>query len=454
MAAKTVKAGVVITGKDATAGAFASLSKSLSKSENKFKAFKGSMSGLAGGIGIIGGVAVGAFAALGGAIAGVTYGMKKMLDATAAYADELGKFSRQTGFGVERLQELDFIAKRNGITTDKLRGGIVKFTKAFTDLRLGIGTGMTALKKVDPVLLKQLQGAKSADKGFALFLNRMMKIEDPAKRSTLAFAMFGKTGQQMLRLIDGGPKAFEALRLEARKFGIMTEEDTKKAEAYQDAQENLRTAVSGLKNSLGIQLMPVLTDAGTKLADFVAANRPQILAATEGLISSIGTTLKNAIDYITANPDALTNFFADAAGAIKGVVDEIKEIKIFIEDVQGLMPGNKSRRQKALERTGTTIIYGVPRDGEIPEGAAGGAKGFAAGFKGAYSAAGANAFIGPGLPYYFVEAVAEGVKNGLKSQEVKINVSTPRGVEIQAQSVSGNGPLVTEEFNYFDATTW
>ena len=156
MAAKTVKAGVVITGKDATAGAFASLSKSLSKSENKFKAFKNSMSGLAGGIGIIGGAAVGAFAALGGAIAGVTYGMKKMLDATTAYADELGKFARQTGFSVERLQELDFIAKRNGISTDKLRGGIVKFTKSFTDLRLGTGTALTALEKIDPVLLAQL----------------------------------------------------------------------------------------------------------------------------------------------------------------------------------------------------------------------------------------------------------------------------------------------------------
>lgn len=450
MAAKTVKAGVVITGKDQSASAFTSLSKSLSKSENKFKAFKSSMSGLAGGIGIISGVAVGAFAALGGAIAGVTYGMKQMLDATTAYADELGKFARQTGFGVERLQELDFIAKRNGISTDKLRGGIVKFTKSFTDLRLGTGTALTALEKIDPVLLAQLNGAKSADEGFALLLDRMMKIEDPVKRSTIAFAMFGKTGQQMLRLIDGGPKAFEALRLEARKFGIMTEEDTKKAEAYQDSVENLQTAIGGLRNSLSIGLMPALTEAATLLADFVAEHRTDIVQAFSGVIASTGEMVKNLIKYLADNPDAFKNFIGDAADTMKNFIDAVKDIQTFITDIKGFIGLGPDRQAVALARADTTIA------GAVPKGIRGGIIGGAKAAINDIANKGPLEAIMSGPSYLLSQAVAAGVKAGF-SGAANPNEVTVRFKNLPKDAVvetDRNGPLVTEEFNYFDATTW
>lgn len=358
MAKREIKAGVRITGKDDSKSAFSGFAKSMQKAQNRVDRFKASFKGIGGGLKIAGGLMAGAAAGIGAAVAGVGLAIKKAVDETSTYADELGKFSRQTGFNVESLQELEYAARRNGLAVSDLRGGIVKMGKNLADLAAGTGQAKTALEKIDPVLLRQVKGAKSNAEAMDIWISRMGEIQDPAKRSAITFALFGRSGQKMLRLLDGGPKALAALREEMRKLGVLTEEDTKKAEAYKDAQEKMQTALSSLKRTLAIGFMPALTDAAAAMANFISENRPAILAATEILVKNIGETIKNFVDYLTANPTALQDFVSNAAAGLNSVVTAIKDVQTTMKDIEGFFGLGPDRRDVALERSGAGVTYG------------------------------------------------------------------------------------------------
>lgn len=355
--AKTIKAGVKITGDDRSKGAFSSLAQSLARADNKISKFKNSMKPLASAFGMVAGGMAAAGAAIGAAVGAVAVGTWKMVDEIATAADEMSKFARQTGFDIEALQELEFVAGRNGIAIDKFRAGIVRFEKTLADL--DTGATITQLEKVDKSLAAAVKSAPDAASAFDVLLDSIQSTENPTKKSAIAFAVFGKSGQQMLRLLDGGPEVFAALREEARRYGLVTAQGAKDAEAFKDAQENMRTALRGLKIAFAQDLMPVLTPAIQGIADFVAKNRAMVSGAFTGAIKSMGEMLANMIKMLNENPDALRNFFEGAGKEIKGFVDEIKNVKNLIADMKGFFGLGPDRRERALKAAGTTIVQGT-----------------------------------------------------------------------------------------------
>ncbi len=431
--AKKVKAGVEITGKDKSVSAFSSLSKSLSTAENKFKRLKIQLSGIGGGLKLTGGILAGAGAAIGGAVAIATTAMIRATNATANYADEVGKFGRQTGFSVEKIQELDFVAKRNGISLEGTRKGIVKFSKVLGDIK-NLKT-RSQLERIDKGLAKQLKGTKNASEAFDVFLKAVSKTNDPVKRSALAFAVFGKSGQQMLRLLDGGPETFERLREEARKYGILTEEDIKKAEAYKDAQENLQTALGGLRNSLTVGIMPALSGAAQKMADFIAANRPKIVEAMSGLVTSMSTALENLINYLVKNPTALQDFIGNAANGLAAVFKAVRDIKAGISAIRELT-GGEGDQEKAIRRTGSQKIVGADPNAPLP----GKAKAFFEGYK-AGSGGEFTAMERMFSPVPMIAGFREGYRNMLAA-----DVAASKGnVTITVRNESGAAVMVDKE---------
>ena len=354
--AKTIKAGVRITGDDRSKGAFSSLSQSLARADNKISKFKKSMKPMASAVGMVAGGLAATGAAIGAAVGAVAVGTWKMVDEIATAADEMAKFARQTGFDVEALQELEFVARRNGLAVDKFRAGIVRFEKVLTDL--DTGATITQLERVDKSLAAAVKSAPDAASAFDVLLGAIQRTENPTKKSAIAFAVFGKSGQQMLRLLDGGPEVFAGLREEARKYGVVTAQGAKDAEAFKDAQENMKTALGGLKIAFAQDLMPVLTPAVQGIADFVANNREMISGAFTGSIKSMGEMLANIIEMLNENPDALRNFFEGAGKEIKGFIDEIKNVRALITDLKGFFGLGPDRRKRALAAAGTTIVQG------------------------------------------------------------------------------------------------
>lgn len=207
-----------------------------------------------------------------GAVAAAA-GIAKLTLDYAKQADELSKFSRQVKVSVEGLQELGFAAERTGMGNEILRKSLEKLNRNIGDARQGQGEMVTILKKAAPALLGELKATTSTEQAFRLMANALNEIPDAANRASLAQAVFGRAGQKVIRITEGGTGALDAYAEEARRYGLITTAQAQAAEVFVDEQENLKTALMGVRNEIGGPLLKAITPYIERLKEWVVANK-------------------------------------------------------------------------------------------------------------------------------------------------------------------------------------
>lgn len=195
----------------------------------------------------------------------------------AAEGDRLAKLSARTDFGVERLQELAFGAERSGASVADLNKGLEGFARRIGETKANTGTLVTLLKRSNPALLEQLKTATSSEAAFDAVAAAIAKETDQTKRAALANAAFGRQGIKLLNFLQEGEEGINRYAAEARRLGVIIgEEAAAEAEAFEDRLTDLTTALTGVRNTIGAELLPVVTPLIGRLTELVVANRAVI----------------------------------------------------------------------------------------------------------------------------------------------------------------------------------
>jgi hypothetical protein len=225
---------------------------------------------------------------------------------TASFADGLATTAGRLGVTTQAYQELTYAAKLQNVEQETLTGSLEKLNKNLGDLHSGQGTLQTKLAKTNPALLKQLKHVKDSEQAFNLISAAIIKLPNQMDRASLAQAAFGKSGQQMLNLIQEGPARIAAMREEARKLGIvLSDEAVAAAQKFDDANDRMKFTIMGLKNSLGSELMPVIQQYMEKATAWVMNNRELIQQKVEAFVTGIS----NAVQFLVQHSDQLISGF-------------------------------------------------------------------------------------------------------------------------------------------------
>jgi hypothetical protein len=231
------------------------------------------------------------------AVAGATALVKNSL-ATAEAGDEYAKASRRIGISAEALQELTFAADRQGVSGEELSKGLEKLNKNVGDLRGGYGALNVALKGSNPELLANLKNAKNNQEAWELSVDALNKTSNELDRAALAQALFGRSGLKLLTVTEAGVDGIKDLREEARKYGIITNEQAVAAEALVDAQTNLTAAFKGVSNEAGAKLFPALTNIINKFT--------QVITKTD-VLDTVLKEITNVFDIIAEDVLTINN---------------------------------------------------------------------------------------------------------------------------------------------------
>jgi|688.fasta_scaffold11261_5 hypothetical protein len=191
--------------------------------------------------------------AIGGAMLAAGAGVVAATRSFANYADQIGDISQRTGLSTEAISELGYAAKLSGSSVEDLE-------KGFRTLQKGIGSGSAnkALEKLglDPKSL----AAMAPDEQFMAVADAIGSIADPAQKTSMAMALFGKAGANLIPMISGGRKELEAMRAEARSLGVsMSGENVAAGAAFNDALDKLFMSMQGIANAIGKVVAPMLT---------------------------------------------------------------------------------------------------------------------------------------------------------------------------------------------------
>lgn len=211
------------------------------------------------------------FAKFGGAIQGLVglVAGGAIFDAivgqTARAGDEAAKTSQRVGVTAESYQRLRYAADLSGASVEQLNVGLVTLSrsaqratqagsaqdKAFRSLGVSVLDSSGQLKRSD-VLLEELA-------------ERFKAMPDGVEKTALAAQLFGESGVKLIPMLNAGAEGIRAMGDEAEQLGVvMSGDQAKSTEQYNDAMTRLRSVLVGLRNTLALALMPILTKAAER----------------------------------------------------------------------------------------------------------------------------------------------------------------------------------------------
>lgn len=229
----------------------------------------------------------GAAAAL--AFAGGLFAIAKT---TANTADAAAKASQQVGVTTEQYQELKHAAELSGAGIGEVETALRKQAKAADEARSG---NAEYLAEYDRIGIKAAQLNGPLKDQLALFeatADGLKTLKTDQERIAVAQTLFGRSGGKLLPLLNAGSEGIRAMREEAQLLGfVIGNEAAKESEAFNDNLLRATRIVQGLKQTLGVALIPGLTVLLGRFRSWFVANREIIRQRFEKVGQSIAESL-------------------------------------------------------------------------------------------------------------------------------------------------------------------
>jgi hypothetical protein len=260
-----------------------------------------------GGLGRMGQAAKGVGGLMGallpvGAVAGLTAIAKGSIDA----ADNLNDMSQRTGVAVESLSRFGQAAQDSGSSIEGVAKGMGQLAKRITDPSSAASKALSGIG----VATRDAQGkVRSLDAVMLEISDRFAKMPDGAEKSALAMQLFGKSGVELIPMLNQGRAALE--QYQATISGDMA----KSADEFNDSLNAIGRSLSGPFNEAVTALLPAITSIAQGIVGIINAFTalPEPVQATLLVIGGLLTALvalAPAISAIISIGSAIAGLFA------------------------------------------------------------------------------------------------------------------------------------------------
>lgn len=242
------RAEIVLVAKDTTQAAFAAVSRSFDSISTKATSVSAGVAGMG--------------AAIGGALALVN--AKGLID----MLDGLDEMSEKTGVSVEKLSELRYAGETSGTSLEALSSGFSKLSKLIAEAAGG-GKEAQSVFQALGVEFKNTDGTlRKQEDVLGDVADKFAGYEDGAGKAALAQKVFGKSGADMIGLLNLGKQGIEDLRLEAQQLGAIYGGDlASDAATFNDNLKKLELASQAASISVGGPLLGSLVRITNQMID-------------------------------------------------------------------------------------------------------------------------------------------------------------------------------------------
>lgn len=293
----------------------------------------GEFSAAATGIAAItanGGVAIGVLGGVATALVGAAVAAAALAKSGGDLAEKFSNVSQRTGISIRDLQVLDAVAKVAQLDLNDIVIGFRKFSQAITGGAGGEAGGFEGAGKKSTEILKIL-GVTSKDSFTAIeqVATAFEKLPDGPLKAATAVELFGRSGLQLIPILNSGKDGVEKFRVLIEKYGPTI--DKKAVQAQNDwelATLKLSLEVDRLKLSL-IPVLGFMTDMANKIADIKNVGKdPKAFAGLLEILTHIVTLPLGG----TANIRFVAQFFKEDSPKVETAAVAWKRLGLGIDD--------------------------------------------------------------------------------------------------------------------------
>lgn len=205
--------------------------------------------------GSISGMISNAFGSMGtkialGAAAGIT-ALGVMIKKTVDLADDLNDMSQKTGVSVEQLSTLKYAAETSGGSLETLDTNITKLNKNIYEAVGGNKELVNVFNQLNIPVKDAAGNLQSADQVLYQIADRFQNMPDGVEKSALAIKLFGRSGDEMIPMLNQGSSGMIKMQEEARALGLeMSTASAQMADQFNDNLKKIEGSAQGLVISL------------------------------------------------------------------------------------------------------------------------------------------------------------------------------------------------------------
>lgn len=308
----------------------------------------GAMTALAGGTGVLAGAAAGAGSAVASLFA--TFPVTATLAAAAAVAT--GRFSHELEELSLQAQQVDQMAERFGAPRreiEQLRLAAVNTGVGLGQLAKGQQTFYTSLSKIKAgqlnvenvreaklafdrlgISLEEVKNARP-EEVFRLVAEEIGKVEDPAKRTQIAFDLFGKQGAAILPAL----KEFGELAADFDRLGgSVAEIDFQRFLVLENSFDRLKQSSANLGRILLLPFVEL-----QKAFNNIGADIRGGLAAAIGPLASLIADATKPLAVLVEIAGRVINIFLRIAGVAATLVSILSSVTGIADIFSGIQSG-------------------------------------------------------------------------------------------------------------------
>lgn len=232
-------------------------------------------------------------------VAGSIPAMMLLAKNTAASGDQFDKLSQKSGISAKTLSQWSHAANMSGVSTEQFGANILKLNQQMAAAAQGNKAAQLAFKRAGVSIRDSAGKMKTADQVLLEMSKTFKKMPEGIYKSDLAMAVFGKSGADMIPLLQGGSDAIQDLMKQSDELGMtFSNEEAKASAEFCDSLDVLKKSAKGLVNTIGKQLIPVITPLLQSMAKWISANRELISAKVGEFLEEFKAALPQIKEFL------------------------------------------------------------------------------------------------------------------------------------------------------------
>jgi len=273
----------------------------------------------------------GGFVAIGAAAAAASAAVWKLGTGFGNFADSAAEGAATLGTDANFLLSVRYAANQVGASAEMADKALSEMNIRLVDAgEDGNKTG-EALSELG-LNIGKLQKMDTASQ-FATISQAFSKYTGKVNKAKIATEIFGKAGRKIPNLLNLGKEGLQGYAQAAQDAGyLLSDSDMLMGDAFDEAMGQFNLALEGARNTIGREVLPVLTELMTSLGSFIRENAPNIKAMAQefgGWLKTngpiIGTQIRDMAKSLVEMGKAAWPFI-ESVGGIKAVLGSIAAV--------------------------------------------------------------------------------------------------------------------------------
>jgi hypothetical protein len=297
-----------------------------------------------------------------------------LAESTADAGVGFKRTAEEVGTTTQKLQELNYAAKQWDMKPEAVQVGLSRISRMAVQAAQGSTEAIRSLSMAGVTNFRDAHGNMlRSDELLTQVAAKFKTMANDSMKAGLAVQVFGRGGKELMPLLNRMGPEFDEMAKRGRELGyVMGEEAIEASEKFKESTNQVRAMLTGLRNTIGVALMPAIERMVDDVIKWYEANREVINSQIVEFAHQLSDVVRGAFQMVTLLADGtmwLAHTFGGLGNVLKiitagfmawtamGIVSEIFEI------VEVVMKLGKAfaflASMEALSTGGLSAILGI-----------------------------------------------------------------------------------------------